>query len=72
MSYKDKNKARVSTTLGSDFVEGCIEEAPRSRSNPVDHKKYMEFPIRRRIYMHVRQYVEDMDGSDLSYIINGS
>lgn len=66
--YTDGNEAKVVANLGKEFVENAVSTPPKDLN--VTRKAYMQMPIRKKIFMHLKSYVQDMNGYNLNYDIN--
>ena len=74
LSYIDKNDKVVVTTLNHDFVQECVDNPPRPpyrmRRHQIDKTTYMKFSIRKKIRLHVKQYLIDVEGVEEKVHIN--
>lgn len=68
VKYHDSQQRRVVANFGQPFVQECIDNPPKSLN--ISKFKYRHIPVRKKIFMHVREFVEDMKGSGMSFHVS--
>ena len=68
VKYQDKQRRRVVSNFGHPFVQEAIDNPPKSVN--ISAAQYKHVPVRKKIFMHVREFVNDMGGSGMSFHVS--
>lgn len=66
--YQDELSRRVVVNLGEAFVTQALDTPPKTYLG--GKRAYMLEPFKKKLFMHVKSYVKDMHGSNMTFDIN--